>query len=122
MVSYITRRGRLGICINNCVVFLSPGEEDLGSALIIVLGLVMWLSQVLTLNFELFKSQQFLMAREELLFWLPSYDGLFCSLYSRRRFSIDTFFTGTRKLRPMHSVPNIFPPFFLVGGMVIGWT
>ncbi|XP_057290350.1 uncharacterized protein LOC130613049 [Hydractinia symbiolongicarpus] len=41
----------------------------------IVIGVLFWLSQVLSLNFYFFKSQQFLMAREEILFWLPTYDG-----------------------------------------------
>ena len=43
---------------------------------VVVLGVSMWLSQVVTLNYEAFKSQQFLMAREELLFWMPSYNGI----------------------------------------------
>ena len=41
----------------------------------VLLGVLMWLSQVISLNFEFFKSQQFLMAKEEYLFWLPTYDG-----------------------------------------------
>ena len=43
-----------------------------------VVGMFMWIAQVATLNLELFKSQPFLMAREELLFWLPNYNGKFC--------------------------------------------
>lgn len=53
---------------------LSHGDWwDLGR--LIALGLVMWLSQVVSLDFQLFKSEAFPMAREELLFWLRSYDG-----------------------------------------------
>ena len=41
----------------------------------ILLGALLWLSQVLSMNYQIFRSQQFLMAKEELLFWLPTYDG-----------------------------------------------
>lgn len=40
-----------------------------------LLGLFMWLSQVISLNVEFYKSQQFLMAKEDYLFWLPVYNG-----------------------------------------------
>lgn len=39
------------------------------------LGAMLWFSQVLSYSFQFFKSQQFLMAAEECLFWLPTYDG-----------------------------------------------
>lgn len=41
----------------------------------IILGLALWLSQLLSYSFQFFKAQTFLMAGEELLFWLPTYDG-----------------------------------------------
>jgi len=44
----------------------------------IILGTLLWLSQILSYSFQFFKSQQFLMAGERLLFWLPTYDGI-CS-------------------------------------------
>ena len=59
----------------------TPDGDPLDSwklVVIILLGLMMWLAQVASLTFELFKSQSFLMAREELLFWLPTYNGKCC--------------------------------------------
>lgn len=41
----------------------------------IIIGALLWLSQILSYSFQFLRSQQFLMAPEELLFWLPSYDG-----------------------------------------------
>ena len=46
----------------------------------IVLAAVMWLAQILSTVIYIWQSQQFLMAKEEFLFWLPSYDGM--SLFS----------------------------------------
>ena len=42
----------------------------------IVIGLLLWFSQVFTINIQVFKSQEFLMAREQSLFWLPTYNGI----------------------------------------------
>ena len=47
----------------------------------IILGLLLWLSQLMSYSFQFFKAQTFLMAGEELLFWLPTYDGNFSFLY-----------------------------------------
>ena len=44
------------------------------------LAVVMWLAQILSTVIYIWQSQQFLMAKEEFLFWLPSYDGM--SLFS----------------------------------------
>ena len=45
---------------------------------IVVCGLF-WLSEMLSLGAQAFKSQSFLMAKEEFLFWLPAYDGKYFS-------------------------------------------
>ena len=42
----------------------------------ILLGLCLWVSGFV-FSIQFFKSQQFLMAKEEFLFWLPCYDGVF---------------------------------------------
>lgn len=42
----------------------------------IALAVVMWLAQILSTVIYIWQSQQFLMAKEEFLFWLPSYDGM----------------------------------------------
>ena len=41
----------------------------------IIMGSVLWLSEFTSLAVQMFTSHQFLMAKEDLLFWLPSYDG-----------------------------------------------
>ena len=40
----------------------------------IVLGILLWISG-LSFNIQFFNSQQFLMAKEEVLFWIPGYNG-----------------------------------------------
>ena len=42
---------------------------------LVAMGFVFWLAEVTSLAVQMFVSQPFLMAREEVLFWLPSYEG-----------------------------------------------
>lgn len=51
---------------------------------VIVLCILFWLSEMLSLGLQAFKSQYFLMAREEFLFWLPTYDGRFFLLSNQK--------------------------------------
>lgn len=46
---------------------------------VIVVCALFWLSEMLSLGLQAFKSQSFLMAKEEFLFWLPTYDGKYLS-------------------------------------------
>ena len=47
----------------------------------IILAFLLWLSQIFSTTIYVWKSQQFLMAKEETLFWVPTYDGKFLSSY-----------------------------------------
>ena len=91
----------LGISVTPvCNYFtLSPCHNSKGGDYeTLVLGLLLWLSQILSYSFQFWKSQQFLMAGEHLLFWLPTYDGnigflLFCSFIQTALLTIVFAFT-----------------------------
>ena len=53
-------------CFNNA-------NDKLGEA--VGLAFLLWLSQIFSTTIYVWKSQQFLMAKEETLFWVPTYDG-----------------------------------------------
>lgn len=53
---------------------------------------LLWFSQVLAINIQMFKSQEFLMAREQSLFWLPTYNACLLEqhiLYNRKNEATD---------------------------------
>ena len=41
----------------------------------VILAIVMWLAQIFSTTIYIWQSQEFLMAKESMLFWVPSYDG-----------------------------------------------
>ena len=65
------------IQVSSSLLSISSGESRVQdtSWLLLLFGLTLWFSEVLSLAVQMFKSQQFLMAREELIFWFPTYDG-----------------------------------------------
>ena len=68
----------LGISVTQVCNFftLVPCHNSMGEDYqTIILGFLLWLSQILSYSFQFYRSQQFLMAGEEVLFWLPTYDG-----------------------------------------------
>ena len=69
----------LGVSVTKvCEIFtLEPCHNYKGEDYeTLVLGFLLWLSQIFSYSFQFWKSQQFLMAGEELLFWLPTYNGM----------------------------------------------
>ena len=41
----------------------------------VILAVLMWLSQILSTTIYVWQSHEFIMAKESMLFWVPSYDG-----------------------------------------------
>eukprot|EP00112_Aurelia_sp_Birch-Aquarium-sp1_P009840 Seg2134.2 transcript_id=Seg2134.2/GoldUCD/mRNA.D3Y31 product="Chitin synthase chs-2" protein_id=Seg2134.2/GoldUCD/D3Y31 len=67
----------------------------------IALAVVMWLAQILSTVIYIWQSQQFLMAKEEFLFWLPSYDGVLVEqhfLLNRKSEATDDYYVNYRGL------------------------
>ena len=76
---------------------ISPSNDQPYWPAIVLCGLF-WLSEMLSLGLQAFKSQSFLMAKEEFLFWLPTYNGKYFLFNSRKkRKNIKNLATGQLK-------------------------
>eukprot|EP00795_Rhopilema_esculentum_P010509 gene10509-19228_t len=83
----------LGLC--NC-------QTNLGNVLqIVILAGLLWLAQIFSTVIYIWQSQQFQMAKEDTLFWLPGYDGVLTEqslILNRKNEATDDYYVSYRQL------------------------
>jgi len=67
----------------------------------IILALLMWLAQIFSTTIYVWQSQEFLLAKESMLFWVPSYDGALIEqslILNRKNEATDDYYVNYRRL------------------------
>lgn len=83
-----------------CKIFIEC-DSDWDNGLPIVICFCIWLAQFFSTTYYVWKSQDFIMAKESQLFWVPSYNGVLLEqnlLLNRKNELTDEYFVNQNKL------------------------
>eukprot|EP00794_Sanderia_malayensis_P016107 gene16107-17728_t len=95
----------LSICLTltkGCVMLnMCLWKDNTDLLHVLIPAALLWIAQIMSTFIYIWKPQQFLMAKEEILFWLPSYDGILTEQFliaNRKNEVTDDCFVNSRTL------------------------